>query len=179
LNQLIIDHYAFHEIGAETPARFKHYLNTTLQEEMPLFNQLYTSALSLAGALKNRDLTHTLTNSGTNSSTQASSSNAANTQQSDNLAVHSDTPASLLSAANIKANLYASAADRGDNLVTTQDSGSSAATGSGTNTQTMTEYFTGLDGMTNAAAVKELRDLFINIDKQVINSLATCFMGVY
>lgn len=41
----IIKHYRFYEIGAETPARFKHYLNTQLREIMPYYNMLYETAL--------------------------------------------------------------------------------------------------------------------------------------
>lgn len=41
----IIAHYRFNEIGAETPARFKHYLNTQLREIMPYYNMLYETAL--------------------------------------------------------------------------------------------------------------------------------------
>lgn len=41
----IVNHYRFNEIGAETPARFKHYLNTQLCEIMPYYNMLYETAL--------------------------------------------------------------------------------------------------------------------------------------
>lgn len=41
----IIAHYRFNEIGAETPARFKHYLNTQIKENLPYYNMLYESSL--------------------------------------------------------------------------------------------------------------------------------------
>lgn len=45
LNQKIYDHYWFHEIGFETVQRFKHYLNATMNEIMPYYNQLLQSEL--------------------------------------------------------------------------------------------------------------------------------------
>lgn len=41
----IVRYYYFNEIGAETPERFRHYLNTQLELEMPTFNKLYESEL--------------------------------------------------------------------------------------------------------------------------------------
>lgn len=45
LCEKIIRHYWFHEIGQETPDRFKHYLNEHLQMMMSYYNQLYASEL--------------------------------------------------------------------------------------------------------------------------------------
>jgi hypothetical protein len=45
LNKKIIDEYYFREIGVETPARFKHHLNHTMDMIMPYYNQLYESEL--------------------------------------------------------------------------------------------------------------------------------------
>lgn len=41
----IVRKYWFNEIGAETPDRFKHYLNEQLARQMPTFNKLYESEL--------------------------------------------------------------------------------------------------------------------------------------
>lgn len=45
LNQKIINHYYFREIGMETAELFKRYLNATMNEIMPYYNQLYKSEL--------------------------------------------------------------------------------------------------------------------------------------
>lgn len=45
LNKKILDHYYFYEIGFETASKFKHYLNTTMNEIMPYYNQLLKSEL--------------------------------------------------------------------------------------------------------------------------------------
>lgn len=45
LNEKIINHYYFREIGMETAELFKRYLNQTMREIMPYYNQLYKSEL--------------------------------------------------------------------------------------------------------------------------------------
>lgn len=45
LNKKIINHYYFREIGFETASLFKFYLNRTMNEIMPYYNQLYKSEL--------------------------------------------------------------------------------------------------------------------------------------
>jgi hypothetical protein len=44
LNNKIIQHYYMREIGFETAALFKFYLNRTMSEIMPLYNQYYESS---------------------------------------------------------------------------------------------------------------------------------------
>ena len=46
LNQMIINHYYFDEIGLETPDRFSHYLAAAMSEIMPGYNQLARLRLS-------------------------------------------------------------------------------------------------------------------------------------
>lgn len=45
LNEKIIEHYYFREIGAETPDRFNFYLRRKMREIMPYYNQLYISEM--------------------------------------------------------------------------------------------------------------------------------------
>lgn len=45
LNDKILSHYWFEEIGFETPDRFNHYLALKMAEIMPYYNQLYKSEL--------------------------------------------------------------------------------------------------------------------------------------
>jgi len=66
LNNKIINHYYFDEIGFETVARFKHYLNNTMNEIMPYYNQLLESELITINPLlsfeKNTDANKNITN---------------------------------------------------------------------------------------------------------------------
>lgn len=45
LNEKILEHYWFREIGAETPDRFNFYLRRRMNEIMPYYNQLYISQM--------------------------------------------------------------------------------------------------------------------------------------
>lgn len=45
LNNKILEHYRFREIGFETPQLFVYYLNRTLNEIMPYYNELYKTTL--------------------------------------------------------------------------------------------------------------------------------------
>lgn len=45
LNNKIIEHFYFREIGQETPDRFNFFLGRTMNEIMPYYNQLYKSEL--------------------------------------------------------------------------------------------------------------------------------------
>lgn len=49
LNEKIIAHYRFREIGQETPAMFKFMLNRTMGEIMPFYNQLYKGQSEIDG----------------------------------------------------------------------------------------------------------------------------------
>ena len=57
LNDKIIEHYYFREIGAETPDRFNFYLRRKMREIMPYYNQLYKSCLLEFNPFYNTDLT--------------------------------------------------------------------------------------------------------------------------
>lgn len=61
LNQKIIDHYYFREIGAETPERFKFYLNRTMREIMPYYNKLYETMSYEYNPIHNVDYTEEYT----------------------------------------------------------------------------------------------------------------------
>lgn len=56
LNNKIIEHYYFKEIGTDTLARFRWYMRTTLSELMPRFNVLYEAQNSIVDPMTNRNL---------------------------------------------------------------------------------------------------------------------------
>ena len=61
LNNKIIDHYYFREIGFETPDRFGIRLRTKLNEIMPFYNELYKSSVLDFNPLYNIDYIETNT----------------------------------------------------------------------------------------------------------------------
>ena len=51
LNQLIVDHFRYREIGAETPKLFIYFLNRTMREEMRALNVVFESMSTLQTSL--------------------------------------------------------------------------------------------------------------------------------
>lgn len=78
LNEKIINHYLFNEIGMETAELFKFYLNTTMREIMPYYNQLYKSELLEFNPLYDSDLTTVYDKTNDNTSTTDSNNNSIN-----------------------------------------------------------------------------------------------------
>lgn len=137
LNGKILGHYYFREIGFETAGLFKFYLNQTMSEIMPYYNQLYKSELIKFDPLKNvdheikSDKANTLISSRLDSSSSHGSGSANGTstgivsdvnasaetntgeQSNSDKNVHSDTPQGLLKINSIDNEVYASTADYG------------------------------------------------------------------
>lgn len=78
LNEKIINHYLFNEIGMETAELFKFYINTTMNEIMPYYNQLYKSELLEFNPLYDADLTTVYDKTNDNTSTTDSNNNSIN-----------------------------------------------------------------------------------------------------
>lgn len=55
LNDKIIKHFWFREIGFETPGMFKFYLNRTMNEIMPYYNKLYATTIYEYNPIHNAD----------------------------------------------------------------------------------------------------------------------------
>ena len=89
LNDKIIRHYYFDEIGAETVARFAWYVRMTMFEMMPYFNQLYASLNLITDPLTNvqytyRDvITESKTDAGTSSQTTSGQTSRNETETHD------------------------------------------------------------------------------------------------
>ena len=139
LNKKIVDEYYFREIGQETPERFKHYLNHTMNMIMPYYNQLYESQLLAIDPLSTyrdtetmkRDIgtatTETSRETGktdsTGSSTAAATATAnvtgtetvdedsTNDHTENKFSVDSDTPGGMIAIGDIKNHTWASSAN--------------------------------------------------------------------
>ena len=59
LNDKIIRHFYFREIGFETVAQFRWYVDATMRENMPYFNQLYDSLNLIVDPITNVRYTYT------------------------------------------------------------------------------------------------------------------------
>lgn len=164
LNEKIIKHYYFREIGFETAGLFKFYLNQTMLEIMPYYNQLYKSELlefnpfynvdhelrsdkannltsSRADSTQSHgDATNDTSQSGMQTDTNSRNASDRTTQETKDKNVHSDTPQGLLSIDNIDDEVYASTADynKGENENNSNSNENSLHSGITENRQTGT-----------------------------------------
>ena len=154
----IIKHYYMREIGFETPSLFKFYLNNTIQEIMPYYNERYKSVSFDFDPLNNKKITRELNNNteGTNKATDESVNKYLNTPQN-----------GLQDLAN---NRYLTDARMINSGV------ESSYSGKGKEVETIT----GKDGdQSYMELIKQYRENIINIDLEVIESLECCFMSIF
>lgn len=168
LNNKIIDHFYFREIGLETAALFKRFLNRKLNEIMPYYNQLYKSALMEIEPLLRVDLMETFhrTDNGEFNGTMNDSTN--------NFNVYSDTPQGTLNTPDIQNNTYASSASKDEN---TQKTDTKQTTD---NVLQHTKHNWGNPGTrSDSEMLLEYRKTFLNIDMMVIEELEPLFMQIF
>ena len=185
----IYNHYYMREIGFETPALFKHYVLTTMNEIMEKYLPLIYSASIEYNPLVNVDYTETFNrnSSGSNTSTETGSgaSSNQNTVNSSGLTVNSDTPQGQISKSAILGGSYASSTSAGENSTSNNDSTSYNNSISKNDTNSGLESYTknikGNSGVsaTAQAMIKQYRANIIAIDKAIIDELNTLFMGIY
>ena len=162
LNDKIIKHFYFREIGFETAGLFKFYLNQKMREIMPYYNQLYKSQLLEFNPFYNVDKTtrndgtrngntSNISNTTTTGSAEFNSTNTGksnditnsnesnlNTNNSNSKKVHSDTPQGMLMINSIENETYASDADYGIDKSETVDNKTSNTSNSSLNENSQT-----------------------------------------
>lgn len=203
LNNKILNYYKYREIGFETIGRFLDELEISLNEIMPYYNQLYKS-IDILNAVEdpfgNVDITETFEQETTGKSSGTSKSNSSidsnsttNTNMKDNSKnVSSTTPQNMttIPAKDIDTVSYAdnvswnenssnSSGTNKDNSTSTSN-GESSSESEGLTKHTLTKK--GNQGVnTYAHDLNELRELFINIEQQIINDkrIQELFMMVY
>lgn len=195
LNNKIIEHFYFREIGQETPGLFKRFLNRKMNEIMPYYNQLYKSAALEFDPFINFEMTTTGTTNGESSqqsqgtrsdeATTDASSSTDNTSTSSGRTLVSLTPQMQLAGnEDYATNITDTTGENGANATSSQDSHStSSSTDSNTaDVRTTEDYITqvkGLSGITASVALEQFRQTFLNIDMMVIEDLNELFFGLY
>lgn len=211
LNNKILNHYKYREIGFETVGRFIDELETTMNEIMPYYYSLYKSADILNGIsdpFGNVDIVETFeqetegssrgSSSGTaENETNTNANSSTNTNMTNNSKnVNSKTPQGQLNissndidsisyADNVtwnkdSSNSNGETEDESTSTSTSSSSGESANETTGKTKHTLTKQ--GNQGVnTYAHDMKELREIFINIEQQIINDdrVQELFMLVY
>lgn len=195
LNAKIVEHFYFREIGQETPALFRRFLNRKMNEIMPFYNQLYKSALLDFDPLSNYDMRTEGSTTGTsdqsrdysrteNTNTKATSDTVNDTDSTARTVVSATPQMQLSGNEDYATNLTDSNSSTTAKGTSTQDSSADSAASDTTkaSSKTLEDYVThvsGISGITKAQALMQFRDTFLNIDMMVIGDLNELFMGIY
>jgi hypothetical protein len=169
LEQKIKDYFYFREIGFETPAQFKHFLKSKLNNIMPYYNQFYTAneVFKTYDPYKNKNVTTSDSKTNTVNSNGTSTSSGTNNETE----TYSDTPQATLQGKDYATTVTKQTGDSG---------GTTTSSGSVTTTDQYTSTIAGHDGMKYPTDIlKGLRDSFINIDVMIMDELEELFMGIY
>lgn len=189
LERKIILHYIMHEIGFETVALWKMFLNQRLNEIMPYYNDLYNSTTfkflepydvniteTIERVLNGNDTTNTNIN---NSSNSKSNSNVIGLTKNLNLAY----PQTQVEGnpSNLFYGTDGNKLDENSTSNTTQNNtstNSSETKGKSQTTEKMERTQKG-NNTTPWDVIEKYRKSIINIDKMIINDLKDLFMMVY
>lgn len=177
LNNKILMHFYENEIGFETPALFRHYLNTTLDEIMPYYNTLYIKQKALIDKLEdNVNIKEEYEGSSTSSTNSSSNSQSTGSSNSKNL--FQDTPQGELDTTDLDNQTYATNVTFDKNNTSNSINDSSNTSGNGTNDYI--KKVTGNNGARyNFEIINEIKNNLLNIDMMIINDLNSCFMQIY
>ena len=199
LNNLILDNFLMDEIGFETPALFRHFLKTKMNEIMPYYNTLYKlqaemvknenlfNNVNLKEEL-NRNIEQTTESNGASTSKNNVSTNSNETNTSEGKEVYQNTPQGALSHQNINNYTYATNVTmNGGNSNRNQDGSSitnseitDKTTSNGSNLENYIKTITGNNGkMYNIELITKAINSFKNINTKLLSELEELFMGVY
>ena len=196
------DTYYFHEIGFETPDRFKKHLQARLDLIMPYYQQLalteWDKLRTTEQMMTSKNLTETTTHEQTVTGSQSSNLTATgestgNNQSTSTQKTTIDNKQSQLSDGVSEANLndgYLTSVDNstssgtGTDSVTSSQNQTSEQTGTTTNEQTITDTTTFTSNgdigiQTPSYAITEWRKVIININQMIIEECNDLFMKIY
>lgn len=201
LAKKIVDHYFMREIGFETPALFKHYVNVTMNEIMERKLPLIYSNFFEYDPLSNVDFTEEYTReilgnqentiNTKENVTNNGSSNSTSSSNSEDFNISNNTPQQRITKQNLESGIYASSTNQNnqennikDTTTTensTESSGNSSSSGNSTTLEKFTRHEEGDNGViiTNQRLIKEFREIIIAVDEEIINELNSLFMGIY
>ena len=181
LAKKIVNHYYMREIGFETPALFKHYAITTMQEIMEEYLlKIYTKFLEydpLSSVDYTEEYTRTIESEAENKGlSQSNSSNSAN-----GFSVSNDTPQTNVTKQNINNGMYASSTSQSETESNVEDETTTQNNGSSNTIEKYTHSMKGDNGVivTNQYLIREFRELSKSFDLEIIEKLNILFMGIY
>jgi len=183
----IYNHYYMREIGFETPALFRHYVKTTLNEIMESKLPLIYSASIEYNPLINVDYTETYRRNATGTSESEETGSGSNdiTTSGQNLDVTNKTPQGQISLNAILNHdgTYASEVDANENNGTSSQETENTINRNDTS-ETQENYTKNIKGNSGVSAtaqkmIEQYRDNIRAIDKEIIDELNILFMQLY
>ena len=190
LEKKILKHYYTREIGLETYGLWQLKLDTKMNEIMPYFNQRYKSETLEFNPLYDFDVIrehkNTKEEQGSTNATGQNTSNSTDTETQTGVRKNkfSDTPQGALT--NVENGTYLTTAemDNTDTNTSVSSESTNAGTTSSTSNINSTEDFVekvkGKQGGTSySKLLEEYRKTMLNIDMEVIDSLADLFMNLW
>lgn len=177
LNKNILYHYYESEIGFETASLFRFYLNQTLNEIMPYYNELYKIQKEvLKNATNNVNLTETFTRDTSTQTKSNSTSNNNGENKSKN--VFLDTPQGGLYKGDIDDTDYATNVTWNKN--NTINNITDNSTSNGTGNENYIKTIIGNNGNKYSVEIlQQVKENLMNIDLMIINDLSDLFMGLF
>lgn len=172
LNNKILNHYRYQEIGQETFGRWLFELKTALNEIMPYYNQLFYSADQDFNPIYNVDYRKTIMGSQNANSNTSSTGSDSSTNEEYTKSVNSKTPQDLLSIGNkgIDSVDYADDASWGKSSGSTSGTNTTTGNSSSNGSTSSIETTKGNFGVTSAQElIMKYRKTIINIEQQIIN----------
>ena len=182
LNNMIINHYLMSEIGQETPALFKLYLNNTMNEIMPKYNILYRAVDEYAkrqSILSDVDLTIESEGSTENNALSTSVISSNNSSSEKSKMINSDTPQGKIYLNDLENQAYATTASLGSGE-NSSSSGSNSTNKVDNDTVNKNKTHTfGSNGKLPIDVMIKIQQGILNIDESIIKELQPLFFGLY
>ena len=178
LNNKIIEHYRYHEIGLETVEMFVWSMRRKMNEIMPLYNKLYESELLKFDPFNTQTYSEIVDNlaNTVNTSNESSTTNNVSEALSEARTVNSETPQVALSGREDYATSLSDSKSKSEGTADVSTLGETSAT---TNSDgKMTRKVEGSTG-SRSDLLMQFRDSFLNVDLMVVGELAPLFMQLW
>lgn len=181
LNNNILYHYYEDEIGFETPALFKLYLNQTMNEIMPYYNTLYLKQpILLENIDKDVDLEERLTRQTSGTSTSQVSETTATMGSENSKNLFQDTPQGSIDTTSLNNQTWATNVTFDSNSITNNVTDNTSGNGTESGTEAYIKTIVGNNGGKYTADIlRDLKSYLMNIDLLVIDDLEDLFMQVF
>lgn len=194
LEEKIINHYLFREIGLETVALWQYFMSTKLNEIMPYYNKLYESSSHEYDYLTDYNMEEitigeqsgTVNSEGKQSSETSGGSSSNDTSSNSIEHLYSDLPGAVRSQ-DIGSDYYANAINKDNSEISNESTSATNASSNGKSENTTKQngnsssytHRRGNLGKTPTQLIQEYRASIINIDMQIVNELSQLFMTIY